>query len=232
MKILFKYASRSRVENFARGLKSIVENCESQNFHILVSVDTDDKEMENSKSLSSKLQIVFGESKSKIAAVNRDVNECGYDWDVLVTMSDDMIFTKKGFDNIIRDAFLTHSITPICFTGITKYYELDQYIHFNDGNQKANVSTMHIVGRDYFNRFNFIYHPDYVSLWADVENDIVAKKLGCYKYMGDDVQIFKHLHPAWGLAPTDAQYQRTEAPEVWAKDEATFNRRKEMNFGI
>lgn len=221
MKILFKYATRSRPENFKRGLDSIIDNCESKNYKILISQDYDDETIFDSDSMANKYRAdienivyCFGESKSKIDAINRDVNECNYDWDVLINFSDDMVFTQKGFDNVIRESF----------------DNLDQYIHFNDGNQKANVSTMHIVGRDYYNRFKYIYNPEYVSLWADVENDIVAKALGCYKYMGDDCQIFKHLHPAFGLAPTDEQYQRTEAPEMWAKDEATFNRRKICNF--
>jgi hypothetical protein len=167
--------------------------------------------------LDGNYTFVVGNSKNKISAINRDLNEFDYDFDILICMSDDMIFTKKGFDDIIRAEF---------------YKDLNQYLHFNDGNQKSNVCTMHIVGRDYYNRFKYIYHPDYISLWSDVENDIVAKQLGCYKYMGDDLQLFKHLHPAWGLAPQDALSIKTEDRALWVSDEITFNKRKKINFGI
>jgi hypothetical protein len=160
---------------------------------------------------------VVGNSKNKIDAINRDLNEFDYDWDILINMSDDMIFTKKGFDDIIRAEF---------------YNDFNQYLHFNDGNQKCNVCTMHIVGRNYYDRFNYIYHPDYISLWCDVENDIVAKQLGCYKYMGDNIKLFRHLHPAWGLAPQDALSIKTEDRALWVADEITFNKRKIKNFGL
>ena len=218
MKILFKYTSRSRRSNFLRGYDSILNKIANrEDYHILISVDKDDQSMYPLPVLDGNHTFVVGNSKNKIDAINRDLNEFDYDWDILINMSDDMIFSKKGFDDIIRTEF---------------YNDFNQYLHFNDGNQKSNVCTMHIVGRNYYDRFKYIYHPDYISLWSDVENDIVAKQLGCYKYMGDNVQLFRHLHPAWGLAPQDALSIKTEDRTLWLKDEETFNKRKKINFGI
>jgi hypothetical protein len=180
-------------------------------------VDKDDQSMFPLPVLDGNHTFVVGNSKNKIDAINRNLNDFDYDWDILINMSDDMIFTKKGFDDIIRAEF---------------YNDFNQYLHFNDGNQKCNVCTMHIVGRNYYDRFKYIYHPDYISLWSDVENDIVAKQLGCYKYMGDNVQLFRHLHPAWGLAPQDALSIKTEDRSLWVADEITFNKRKRINFGL
>ena len=218
MRILFKYTSRSRRSNFLRGYDSILNKIANrEDYHVLISVDKDDQSMYPLPVLDGNYTFVVGNSKNKIDALNRDINEFDYDFDILINMSDDMIFTKKGFDDIIRAEF---------------YKDFNQYLHFNDGNQKSNVCTMHIVGREYYNRFKYIYHPDYISLWCDVENDIVAKQLGCYKYMGDDLQLFKHLHPAWGLAPQDALSIKTEDRALWIADEITFNKRKRKNFGI
>ena len=58
----------------------------------------------------------------------------------------------------------------------------------------------------------------------------VAKQLGKYKYMGDDKILFRHLHPSFGLAPTDEQYKRTVSPVFWAHDERVYNERKLNNF--
>ena len=218
MKILFKYTTKSRRSNFLRGYDSILNKIANrEDYHILISVDKDDQSMFPLPVLDGNYTFVVGNSKNKIDAINRDLNEFDYDWDILINMSDDMIFTKKGFDDIIRAEF---------------YNDFNQYLHFNDGNQKCNVCTMHIVGRNYYDRFKYIYHPDYISLWCDVENDIVAKQLGCYKYMGDNLKLFRHLHPAWGLAPQDALSIKTEDRSLWVADEITFNKRKRINFGL
>lgn len=218
MRILFKYTTRSRRSNFLRGYDSILNKIANrEDYHILISVDKDDQSMFPLPVLDGNHTFVVGNSKNKIDAINRDLNEFDYDWDILINMSDDMIFTKKGFDDIIRAEF---------------YNDFNQYLHFNDGNQKCNVCTMHIVGRNYYDRFKYIYHPDYISLWCDVENDIVAKQLGCYKYMGDNIKLFRHLHPAWGLAPQDALSIKTEDRALWVADEITFNKRKRINFGL
>jgi hypothetical protein len=222
-KILFKYTTRSRRSNFLRGIDSIVSNiADKSNYHILISVESElnDPVMHPLPQLDCPHTYCVnpGKPTTKVDAINRNLNEflkvC--DAQIIVNMSDDMLFVEKGFDNIIRNAFNS----------------LDQYIHFNDGNQKANVCTMHIVGREYYNRFNYIYNPEYLSLWCDVENDLVAKQLGRYKYMGDGKVIFKHLHPAWGFCEPDEQYKKTEAKEMWDKDESTFNKRKANNFDL
>ncbi len=224
LKILFKYTTRSRRSNFLRGIDSIIDNLsDKENCHIYTTFDVDDDKMRPLPEIKGNHTYIAGTSKSKIDAINRDMDfiNSQYDWQIIINMSDDMVFIQKGFDDIIRKEFTDGSIT-----------NLDQYIHFNDGNQKANVSTMHIVGRDYYNRDNYIYNPEYKSLWCDVENDIVAKLRGCYKYVGDNVRLFSHLHPSFGLAPNDEQYMKTEHRDMWIADEQTFNKRKQNNFYV
>ena len=224
LKILFKFTTRSRRSNFLRGIDSIIDNlADKENYRIYTTFDVDDDKMRPLPEIKGNHTYIAGTSKSKIDAINRDMDfiNSQYDWDILVNMSDDMVFIQKGFDDIIRKEFTDGSIT-----------NLDQYIHFNDGNQKANVSTMHIVGRDYYNRDNYIYNPEYKSLWCDVENDMVAKLRGCYKYVGDNIRLFSHLHPAFNLAPNDEQYMKTEHRDMWIADEQTFNRRKQNNFYV
>ena len=216
LKILFKYATRSRPENFIRGLESIANNYENDNASILISIDEDDESMQEYAGLklsmnNCSLKFISGKSKNKVDAINRDMG-FAEPWDILIAVSDDMVFKKKGFDNDIRESFGSN---------------LDQCLHFPDGNRN-DLITMSIMGRDYYNRFGYIYHPDYVSLYCDNEQTDVAKKLGCYKYV--DKQIFEHLHPAYGKAVFDAQYQHTESfNEV---DRITYLRRKGMNFGL
>lgn len=215
MKILFKYTTRSRRTNFHRGLDSIVNNLnDKDNYHVLISIDSDDKTMEPIPVLNCNHTYMIDDSKSKVDAINRDINEFTYDWDILVNFSDDQIFTKRGFDDTIREQF---------------YKSPDQFIHFPDGFTGDRLATMSIMDRKYYNRFNYIYHPDYKSLWCDNEAMEVAKILGCYSYVDQD--IFKHLHPVWiGNHADDAQYRHTES--YHPVDNATYLRRKQNNFDL
>ena len=213
MKILFKFTTRSRPDLFKRGISSIVDNCISEDYQILVSYDQDDTTMEGIEDYyKGNTKIVFckGTSTGKINAINRDLDKIT-DWDILVNMSDDMIFTQNGFDAFIRGGF----------------DNLDQCLHFPDGNTTA-IITMSVLGKAFFDRFGYIYHPDYISLFCDNEQTEVAKILGAYKFI--DKKMFEHRHPAWAKAETDEQYRHTES--FWGQDEATFLRRKAINFGL
>lgn len=221
--ILFKFASRSRPEKFFAALDNIISNlADTKHYTILCTLDEDDTTM-TTDAVTMGLELypdnvipIYGKSANKIHAINRDMNVVK-DWDILVNMSDDMQFVVKGFDDVIREDFGGN---------------FDQFIHYNDGNQKGNVATMSIMGRTYYERFNYIYHPAYKSVWVDVEQTDVAVMLGKYKYMGDDKIICLHKHPAWGLAQYDAQYRASENLDVWGEDLQTIIQRKLTNYGL
>jgi hypothetical protein len=214
MRILFKYTSRSRPKEFLRGLNSIIDNVASDDYDVLVSLDLDDPKLDHYGNCDA----VVGSSTGKIDAINRDLNEYHGDWDLLINMSDDMIFTANRFDNMIRDLFTKH------------FPNGDGFLHLNDGHQGDNVSTMSIMDRKYYERDRYIYHSEYKSLWCDAEATEVAWMRGRYAY--ESIVLFDHLHPAWGLAPNDAQYKASEAPEMWDHDKAVIERHRANNYGI
>lgn len=233
MKILFKYTSRSRRSNFLRGIDSIVNNlADKSNYHILISLENEfnDSSMHPLPQLDCVHTYKVNPDKptSKVDAINRDLNEftkvC--DWDILVNMSDDMVFIEKGFDNIIRDTFKYVKQGVFNKRESSIYNDLDLCVHFPDGVTNEKLISMSILGRMYYERDKYIYHPDYKSLYCDEETMEVAKVRGCYKYV--DKHIFKHLHPAHGNAPSDDQYRYTES--FHPIDSATFQRRKINGF--
>lgn len=218
MRILFKYPTYKRPIEFRRGIESILNNVVSDNFVILVSVDSDDKLMDYTK-LNYKNTIVkvkptdtSREGSSKIEAINRDL-ELVTDWDILVCMSDDMVFIEKGFDNTIRK----------------ELDNLDQFLHFPDGNRK-DLCTMSIIGRDYFERDKYIYYPEYLTECCDDEAQEVAKLRGCYKFI--DKQIFEHRHVAYGKANWDANYQMNLQSPKQVHDRMLLNERRKVNFRL
>jgi len=209
-KMLFKYASRSRNYKFFSGLENIIQNLSDlNNFCILISLDVDDITMNNPdtiKKLTEYVQkypqriiIKYGYSKSKIDAINRDVNEVKekFDFDILVNFSDDMEFIKHSFDEVIRDKFYVH------------YQNLDGNIYFNDGFTGDRISTMSIIGRKYYDRFNYIYHPSYFSLWCDNEYTELAKMNQKLMYFNEN--IYRHNHPANVGGFMDEQLIKTES---------------------
>jgi hypothetical protein len=222
-KIIFKYTSRSRPNNFFRGLNSIVDNCESKCYEVLCTFDLDDASMNNDFVKGVLLgydfvKFYFGVSISKIDAINRDLDKLPPQWDILVNMSDDMVFIQYGFDNIIRKGFEDN------------FSNGDGFLHFHDGCQKK-LATMSIIDKKHFDRFGYIYHPYYLSVYADNEAQEAAIMLGCYHFMGDDVRILEHLHPLHRKSILmDAQYQRTES--FYEQDRRTYNIRKSFNFGL
>lgn len=229
--ILVKFATRSRPEKFFAGLDNLISKAsDKQNIGILVSADMDDTAMYNLTVFEKLKQYtdagyvfpIFGSSNSKIDAINRDMNkiqdiEKFRNWSILVNFSDDMEFIVDGYDEIIREKFSTH------------FPDTDGNLHFNDGFAADRVSTMTIMGRKYFERFYYIYHPSYFSLWCDNEYTEVAKILNKIEYFPNP--IFRHNHPAniSGLY-RDAQLEKTES--YYDQDGRTYYERKTKNFYI
>lgn len=217
LKILFKLTTRERPDNAITTLKSIYRNVSSSNYDILVTLDADDETAEQlhfritgeKQKPFNNIHFRMGLSKNKVDAINRDVNEFTFKWDILVNVSDDQVFTEKGFDNDIRAAFDS----------------LDRVVHFPD-NHRADLMTMSIIGYDAYKRDNYIYNPEYFGQFCDNEAQVVAQKRGIYKFV--DKVIFHHNHPNYIGGDRDNLYKRYDA--LFNKDYETFTRRQANNF--
>jgi hypothetical protein len=220
LNILFKYPSRGRPERFFEGMDSIVSNLyDTDNYLISVTLDSDDTTMNNTEVVSRittyrNTEINFGYSKSKIDAINRSM-PLQYEWDIIICMSDDMRFTFYGFDQIIRQEFLDG--------------DLDRLLHVMDQDAKHILATMYIAGRAFYDRFGYIYHPSYKSLFSDNEVQDIAQMMGKYKLV-DCLGLILHLNPAYGHFQKDDMFITQQA--YWNEDEANYRLRKAINFGL
>jgi hypothetical protein len=220
-KILFVYPSRSRPQRFREALQSIKDNLARPELACFVfTVDSDEPHLDKYLKVFHENGVVFygGKSDSKIHAINRGMKNAPIEWDILVVMSDDMRFTAKGFDDIIRTD-MTANYKP---GGVT--------LHYRDPNQPDNHMTLSIMSRDYYGLFGYIYHPSYQSLYCDLEAKDVAQKINRYVYMGGDKIIFTHLHPSLGLSEYDEQYRRTESDAVREVDRLNYVSRRRQDF--
>lgn len=230
MKILVKFPTRSRPVRFFRSLATIYDLAhDPDNIFVLVTADVDDITMNNDalkkqiKQYSGRnLAVIYGNSKSKIEAVNRDIDllskefPAAANWDIIMVMSDDMRFTVLGWDEIVRIEMQRN------------FPQGDGYLHFKEKDTKEILNVMEIMDRRYYERFGFIYHPSYMSLWADNEKTELAKMLGRYKYI--DFEIFNHDNPAYGYLERDTLFDAQQ--ELWGVDEQNYHYRKSLMFEI
>ena len=112
--ILVKYASRGRPERFLAGLENIYATCsQAEQLKVLVTADIDDstmcnEEMRNKIESFQNCKVIYGTSKNKIDAINRDLGILPTefeDWEILVNFSDDMRWTIPSWDEYIRSDF-------------------------------------------------------------------------------------------------------------------------------
>jgi hypothetical protein len=150
------------------------------NIQILVTIDIDDNP-EKYTFTDPRIIVKVGPSNGKINAINRDMPNHST-FDILLLASDDMIPIVQGYDDIIRTKM--HQ----------KFPDGDGVLWFNDGFCKNRLNTLVICGSKYYQRFGYIYYPEYKSLWCDNEFTDVANKLGKQIYF--NTIIIKHEHPS------------------------------------
>lgn len=218
MKILYKFATRSRPDRLFKCLDNMKTMMMHPDYEIQITADINDDTMFNPE-VSSRLLgykntfIHYGTSLNKVNAINRDMGLFN-GWDILINMSDDMEFIQYGFDiTIIKDYQTVNG---------------DILMHYPDQAAGHALITMAIMDRKYYDRFGYIYNPEYKSLFCDNEQQAVAKLLGRYKFFKR--RLFNHNHPAWGLAPVDSLMIHTES--FFQEDKATYERRQAINFGL
>jgi len=185
MKLLIKFPTRNRPEKFFQVLDryySMIDDIDNTEF--CITIDDDDETMNNDAILDrldtyKNLYWYVGFSKTKIEAVNADLDDFD-DFDIILLASDDMIPQVQGFDNLIRE-------------NMEKYYpDTDGILWFFDGKRK-DLNTLCILGKKYYDRFGYIYHPGYKSFYCDDEFTKVGNKLGKQQFIED--VIIEHKHP-------------------------------------
>ncbi len=220
MKLLCKVTSRDRPKELIKCIKTYIDLCNNKDSLIwLFSFDSNDYKYNNVefvneiKSLIEFPIIIFGNSVSKIDAINRDVKFIPT-WDILVNISDDQLAEVKGWDEEIINYMPEN---------------LDASLWFNDGHQNR-LNTMEIVGRKYYDRFRYIYHPLYKSFFCDNEAQDVAIKLG--KLIKIDKCIIKHYHYLWGNSHMKKDETYIKCDSDWNCDKELFKTRKELNYDL
>lgn len=166
-------------------------------FEVIVSLDQSDPALAEYEKLYTYKQrvqpkLIVNNNRSAVEAINKaaEVSE----GEVLMVISDDTD-AVKGWDLVIGSAVGTHK---------------DYVLKVNDGIQDW-IVTMPIMDREYYNRFGYVYYPEYRHMFCDTHLTHVADALGRL-IIRNDITI-PHLHYS---------VKRTERDEVTKKADATF----------
>jgi len=219
MKLLVKFPTRGRYDLFFSTFNKFHDLSTSNSVSYLISIDESDSILCNSNTISKikyypNTTVVIGESISKIDAINRDINEYTDNWDIIIIAADDTVPCVLGWDErIIADMK-------------ENYPDTDGVLFYNDGFWGDQLNTQCILGKKYYDRFKYVYHPGYKSQWCDNDFMILANLLGKQKYFSD--VIIKHEHLELNLE--DPIYQKNYIDNN--DDNRFFEIRKNRLFDI
>ena len=219
MNLLIKFPTRNRVDKFLQTLDLYVRYLDDKSTKIIVSCDNDDESMKEDfiqevLEQYENVELHFSDNKSKIEAVNANLE--AVEFDIILLASDDMIPKVKGYDTIIKNKMKEF------------YPDTDGILWFNDGFQKNRLNTLCILGKKYYDRFGYIYHPHYHSVWCDNEFMDVGNILKKQTYI--DEVIIEHQHPDWGYGLRDEIHTTNQMNEQY--DFMVYNKRKSINFEL
>lgn len=181
MRLLINFATRGRYEKCIQALKSMLDTIHTNNYQVILTVDDDDEQMALPKTKwleeYKQITVVRGTSESKVHAINRGMAHAR-EWDWMINFSDDMNFICQSWDRNMWEL-------------IEKQWggSLDFFAHFNDGYAADKLPTMSVMGREYYNRDGYVYHPSYKSFSCDAEAMYVAMMRGKHHYFP---QVFFH----------------------------------------
>lgn len=219
MKLLIKFPTKVRAKKFLNVLSKYVRFMDDKTNKVVVSCDLDDISMKENYVTEviktyDNVELQFNNNKSKIEAINHGMDNL--DFDIVLLASDDMVPMVKGYDTIIKNRMKE------------TYPDTDGVLWFNDGYKGKELNTLCILGKKYYDRFGYIYHPSYNSVWCDNEFMDVANKLGKQTYFSEI--IIRHQHPDWGFGLRDEIHVTNMKNE--SSDKLTYNKRKLNNFDL
>lgn len=207
--ILIKFPTRGRPDRFRRAFALWWR----PQVRFVISLDEDDTECMAPAFLAwiqaqPNTRVCVGRSANKIDAMNRDLE--GERFDLLILASDDFLPTRPDYPERVVNLMARYFPTG------------DGLLHLPDG-RRRDLITLPILGWLYYQRFGYIYHPDYASVFCDNEQMEVALSLGCYRYHEEN--IFKH---DWSGNAPDATYLRNQ--EQGRDDHFIYAARKAAGF--
>lgn len=210
MKISVIHPSREREKQVLNTATNWCKNADND-FEYILSLDYSDKTNYLhvfSLTPHTNFKKIRNSNKSAIEAINNAAKIAT--GDILIVVSDDTD-CPEHWDTLLLNELKGKS---------------DFCAKTDDGLQPTLI-TMPIMDRVYYDRYEYVYHPDFLHMFADQELTTVAMMTG--KYIKLDLS-FPHLHYSTGKSPKDEVNVKNDM--TWKQGQRLFDRHLENNFGI
>jgi len=209
MQVSCVHPSRSRPDK-AFTAYSLWKSRAGMDVEYILSIDNDDPEKENYENLfGNAVTIICNDNLSCVDAINKGAEKCT--GNIIIVVSDDFD-CPNGWAVELLDHLEGKE---------------DYIVKVHDGHQPV-IITLSIMDRKYYERFGYIYYPEYRHQFVDTEQTAVAHLLGKVIELP---MTFPHLHPAWDNSiKVDELYKRNNA--TWRQGERLYRSRIKSNFGL
>lgn len=148
-----------------------------------------------------------GKDKGPVAAWNMAAKES--QGSILLQMSDDWT-PMIHWDRLIIDRI----------GNVTQ----EAVLQISDGHRTDDLLCMAILTRAYYDRYDYIFHPDYFSMYSDNEFTLQAQKDGVIRKASGIT--FTHNHPIFSGDQLDEVYQRSNHPDKYKDGLAVLDSHK------
>jgi aspartyl-tRNA synthetase len=201
------HPSRSRPEKSYETIKEWVAKA-TTDIEVIISLDENDPKRKEYRRPVTKGMFLINPNRSAVDAINNAAKAAT--GDILIVVSDDTECPDRWDEKLLREV-----------EGRT-----DWIMKTKDGIQPW-IITMPVMDRTYYNRFGYVYHPDYMHMFCDTELTAVADLTG---RKIESSLIFPHRHYTVTLDKPDEINEK--ANRTWAQGRALFVKRYENNFDL
>ncbi len=155
--------------------------------------------------------------------VNRGPRTCVAGWNeaARATTGDVLIAVADDFDPP------DHWDEALAAAAPGAWWRQDRVVAVADGN-KPDVFTLAILTRPRYQRFGYLFHPAYASMYCDTEFTAVAQAEGVV--IDARHLMFEHRHHDIGKRARDAVDRRQVSRERWRTGRALFAARRAAGF--
>jgi len=208
MKISLIHPSRNRARQACETALLWIDSADNEVEYILSLDDDDESRISYLELFPQQVMFSSNANRSAIDAINNAAKIAT--GDLLIVISDDF-YPFAHWDTLLLAEVAGKA---------------DFLMKTQDGIQPELI-TLPIMDRAYYNRFGYIYHPDYLHMFCDNELTAVGHMLG---RVITSTLLFEHKHYSVGKAERDALYTRNE--NTWDQGLHLFSERRKINFGL
>lgn len=187
-KISILHPSRGRPEKSYQTLTDWVNSADGD-IEVIVSLDEDDPTRLQYNRPVTEGRFIVNRNRSAVDAINRAAEAAT--GDILIVVSDDTGCPVGWADKLLAEV-----------SGKT-----DWILKCQDGIQPW-IITMPVMDRAYYNRFGYVYYPEFRHMFVDTYMTCVADLIG--RKLTSKL-LFPHFHYSRGLSQKDAINERADS---------------------